>query len=133
MLRIAVDFDGTIVAAQAPLAFLPGAADGLRALKLAGHYLILHSARCTPMDAAPAIEEEAGRFYETGEVPARAEDSWARFSEMREFLRGAGTWDLFDDVWQAPGKPMADLFVDDRAESPDWRVLAETLGRAPTL
>jgi hypothetical protein len=109
-------------------AILPEARETLRVFKAAGHHLILHSARCTPMDPSPPLAEEVSRFYATGEVSPRVTDQWARFEGMREALRAAGLWDLFDEVWQAPGKPHADIFVDDRFEKPDWLALRSELG-----
>jgi hypothetical protein len=46
---------------------------------------------------------------------------------MREFLRDNAILDLFE-VWQEPGKPVADLYVDDRAEPPSWQTIVAELG-----
>jgi hypothetical protein len=59
-------------------------------------------------------------------VSPRITDQWERFAEMRYFLRALGLWEMFDEVWQHPGKPEADAFVDDKNEEPNWpRVAAE--------
>jgi len=124
-LRLAIDFDRTLVSGE-PLAWRPGARAALDRLRLAGHHLILHSSRCNPADPAPAVDDEIDRYYRLGEVPLRVLEQWARFAEMRRFLQADGAWIAFDEVWQAPGKPPADLFLDDKAELPAWaRIVAE--------
>ena len=128
-LRLAIDFDGTLVQDQEPLALLPGVPAALQALKGAGHSLVLFSARCTPLDPGPNLDDEIARYYQSGEVAARVTDQWERFERMRDFLQAQGLWELFDLVWQAPGKPPADLYIDDRAEPPDWKRLTAELGQ----
>lgn len=126
MIRIAVDFDGTVAEGR-PLRLRHGAREALQAIRRAGNRLILYSARSTPPSeiADPA---EVERFYLRGEVPVRATDQWALFEEMRTFLTAEGLWSAFDEVWQAPGKPHAELFIDDLAEQPDWPALTRELG-----
>jgi hypothetical protein len=126
-LRLAIDFDGTLARGK-PLSLRLGADRGLAALKKAGHHLILHSCRCNPVDPTPQLEEEAARWYQAGEVPLRVVDQWQRFAEMRDFLRAAGLWELFDEVWQYPGKPEADAYIDDKNEEPNWPKLAAEFG-----
>jgi hypothetical protein len=129
--RLALDFDGSLVLSQpAPPGFgwRPGAREFLAAAHAAGAHLILHSSRCTPMDPAPGIEEEIALWYETGAVNARITEQWRRFDEMRAFLQAEGAWQVFAEVWQSPGKPHVDRFIDDSAETPDWRALAAELG-----
>lgn len=122
MLRLAIDFDRTL--ADGPTLHLrPGAAEAIRAFKAAGHHLTLHSARSTPDGAAPVLEDEASRFWQYGEVPARTKFQWDLLDEMRGFLKTVGLWDAFDDVWTSPGKPLVDAFIDDLAIPPDWAVL----------
>jgi hypothetical protein len=124
-----VDFDGTIVRVGGPpFAYVPGAREALARLKAAGHQIILHSARCTTMDPGPVVDEEVATFYRTGEVNPRISDQWRRFVEMRGFLQSEGLWRLFDEVWQAPGKPPADVYIDDRAEPANWARLVAELG-----
>jgi hypothetical protein len=120
--RLAFDFDLTLVEGT-PMRLRAGAADCLRALKAAGHHMTLHSARCTPDGAAPVLEDEATRFWQDGEVPARTRFQWQLFEEMRAFLKTAGIWQLFDDVWVSPGKPLCDRFIDDLAEFPDLALI----------
>lgn len=119
----AVDYDGTLVENDPPK-FRQGAVRTLVALKAAGHRLILHSCRCIPIDPGPTIEEDVANFYVRGTTASRVEDQWQRFVEMRSFLQGAKLWDLFDEIWQAPGKPLADFFVDDKMEPPEWDGIA---------
>jgi hypothetical protein len=128
---IAVDFDGTIVEATEPLRLRPEAAEALAVLKAAGNTLILWSARCTPTPSGTHDENEAAEFYREGKVPERQLAKWARFNEMRTFLKDAELWHLFDEVWQRPGKPHADFFLEDRTfdSSPvDWVAAAGMLG-----
>lgn len=115
MLRVAYDFDSTLVVGQ-PLRWRLGARERLLSEKESGNYLILHSARCNPMDPSPSLADEIAGFYEFGTVNPRITDQWARFDEMRAFLQGEGVWSMFDEVWQAPGKPTADAFYDDKCE-----------------
>lgn len=127
MLRLAIDCDKTLCDGP-PLRLRAGAAEALRAFKSVGHHLTLHSARCTPDGAAPFLEDEAGRFWQYGEVPARTRFQWGLFEEMRAFLKSAGIWELFDDVWVSPGKPLVDFFVEDLAVLPDWAILKRQFG-----
>jgi hypothetical protein len=121
-MRLGIDFDKTL-ADGPPLRLRAGAADALRAFKAAGHHLTLHSARSTPDGAAPVLEDEAGRFWQFGEVPSRTRFQWDLFGEMRAFLKTAGVWELFDEIWASPGKPLADVFIDDLSVQPDWALL----------
>lgn len=128
MLTFALDFDGTIVEADEPLRLRPSARQAIEDIKRAGHRLVLFSARCTPIDPTPELDDQVARWYATGEVPTQVTDQWKRFEEMRAFLKAERLWDLFDDIWQAPGKPYATVYVDDRFVSPDWPALAATYG-----
>jgi hypothetical protein len=121
--RLAIDFDGTIVERGAPLRPRPHALAVLARLKQDGHQLVLHSCRCNPRQEAnpAAARAEADEFWRTGTAPPDVEAQWRGFAEMREFLVGLEAWDLFDVVWQGSGKPEADAYIDDRGESPqDW-------------
>ena len=121
-MRLGFDFDLTLVEGT-PMRLRAGAADTLRALKAAGHHLTLHSCRCTPDGAGPVLEDEATRFWQNGEVPARTRYQWQLFDEMRSFLKAAGLWQLWDEVWASPGKPMCDRFWDDKAEDPNFALI----------
>jgi hypothetical protein len=126
-LRLAIDFDRTLAQGRT-LSLRQGAAEALAALKKAGHHLVLHSCRCNPIDPAPQLEEEAARWYQAGEVSPRITDQWDRFVEMRDFLRANGLWDVFDEIWQHPGKPEADAMIGDKNEEPNWPKLAAEFG-----
>ena len=128
-LTFGIDWDGTIVQDSYPPMFRPGALQALRALKAAGHHLVLHSSRCNQMDPGPTVDEEIANFYRTGQVSDRVEEQWARFIEMRSFAQGAGIWELFDEVHQAPGKPICDIYLDDKAETPDWAIIIRQFGQ----
>lgn len=127
MLRLAIDCDKTLCDGP-PLRLRSGAVDALRAFKAAGHHLTLHSARSTPDGAAPVLEDEAGRFWQYGEIPARTLFQWNLFDEMRTFLKANGIWEMFDEIWSSPGKPLADVFIDDLSVPPDWGILKRQFG-----
>lgn len=128
MLRMAIDFDGTLVEPDPPLRYRPGAVEALRSLKSAGHSLTLYSARATPLDKQPSDVDDIALFYGTGVLPASVLDQWERFDEMRTFLQRTGMWAAFDVVWQSPGKPHVDVFIDDRFEEPDWLAVRRDYG-----
>lgn len=123
---LAVDFDSTIAVRSEsgeleikrdPVTGI-GADDGLRGAFAAGHELILHSVR----SACPVgWEASRGRFYSapTEPIPS-AEDTIQCFDEMRAFLRHHRLWTVdeggvFARVWELPGKPYADAYLDDKA------------------
>lgn len=125
---IAVDFDGTIVDddrpyddVTAPLEFLPGAREGLEALRRAGHTLILYSGRA---NRALIEDPELDPLVRAG-VRSVDRDAWtkrqktnlARLGHMLEFVQEhlPNVFAVVDDGRQ--GKPSADMFIDDRA----WR------------
>lgn len=148
---IGVDFDGTIVRQDrpyadttTPLAFLPGAREGLYALKRAGHTLILYSARTnrallyTP-EHDPLVR--AGiRKVNLARWEAERPIHWARYFQMRAFVAAylPGVFAVIDDGIQ--GKPLADLFIDDRAlrygfghDAVGWQGIALLHGLPPPL
>lgn len=126
-MRFALDLDGTLVEGT-PMRLRAGAADCLRALKSAGHHLVLHSCRCTPDGTGPMLEDEATRYWQDGEVPARTRYQWELFEEMRMFLKAAELWEIWDEVWTAPGKPLCDVFFDDRVEEPNFGLIRRQFG-----
>lgn len=140
-MRIAIDFDGTIVKddkayddLETPLELVEGAEAAIHALARAGHHLIVYSAR-----ANLAIREDWKRhpgWLERGYAPPGWESS-ARLNELRyqqmvQFILarfGTKTFWYIDDGRQ--GKVSADLFIDDRAfpgGTPDWETLAYNYG-----
>ena len=125
--RLAVDFDATLVERGEPLRWRAGAKEALFALAQAGNRLIIHSARATPPEPGEQEEAERANFYARGEVSALWLDHWERLREMREFLRAEGVLG-FVEVWQSPGKPHVDRFLDDLAEKPDWRRIRAEFG-----
>jgi len=125
-MKIAIDFDGTIVRQDhpyndvtMPLEFMSGAKDGLYALKRAGHTLILWSGRANkallenpmldPLARAGACKIDMQRWEESKRV------NQARFHQMVDFVEKElpGIFDAIDDG--AAGKLSVDLFIDDRA------------------
>ncbi len=122
---VALDFDGSLVEAEPPLRFRPGAREFIVAAAGDGVRMWLHSCRCAPF--RDAVLGDAEEFYRTGAVPEATLIDWQLFEEMRLFLRMDGVWDLLE-VWASPGKPMADLFVDDKLHPPDWLAVASSLG-----
>lgn len=124
---IAVDFDGTIVReagrrfddTTTPLRFMPGAREGLYALRRAGHTLLLWSARTNravlftpehdPLVRAGVRKPDLRRWERERPI------HWARLFEMRRFVARhlPGVFAAIDDGLQ--GKPTADLFIDNKA------------------
>lgn len=138
---IAVDFDGVVVRTNrafadttTPLQLMPGAKDGLLALKKAGHTLLLYSARSnrallfTP-EWDPLVRAGVRRPHEVAWAAGK-ELHWARYHQMLAFCETelAGVFDAIDDGLQ--GKPLADLFIDDRALAIDvgWPHIALLYG-----
>jgi capsule biosynthesis phosphatase len=99
-MRIAIDIDGTISALRKPheryedLQPLPGAREKVRALKEAGHYIILLTAR-----HMKTCEGNVGL------VVAR---------QGKTLLEWLKKFDIpYDEIWF--GKPYADVYIDDNA------------------
>jgi hypothetical protein len=46
---------------------------------------------------------------------------------MRTWLQARGAWGLVE-VWSAPGKPVADRYLDARGEKADWVQVGMELG-----
>jgi hypothetical protein len=117
---LSVDFDGSLVSDN-PLRWQPGAYEAITRLAAAGNTLILHSSRNAPLD--PQDPDDARRdaelYYASGRVNDDVLEQWRRFDDMRAFLKEAQVWQLFT-VWQSPGKPHADVYIDDLAEPPKW-------------
>ena len=126
---MAIDFDNVIVNSKkrayadttTPLEFMPGAKEGLRSLKAAGHKLLLYSARSNrallySAEWDPLVRAGVKRPHEATWAQSR-ELHWARYQQMLAFVRTelAGIFDAVDDGLQ--GKPLADVFIDDRALS----------------
>lgn len=144
---IAIDFDGTIVQQDGhayddlvtPLQFMPGAREGLTALKRAGHTLILWSGRASHH---LRINPELNPLVRSG-VRKLDPERWAksrplnqaRYEQMLTFV---DTYlpGVFDAVDQGDsGKPSADLFVDDKAiryglglSGIGWTQISKTFG-----
>lgn len=144
---IAVDFDGVIVSKDRPFAdtttplrLLPLAKEGLKALKAAGHTLLLYSARSnrallyTP-EWDPLVRAGKRRPSAAAWGEARALH-WKRYQQMLEFVATQldGLIDAVDDGLQ--GKPLADLFIDDRSrefgvDAHGWADLIHLYGAFP--
>jgi len=122
---IGIDFDGTIVSddhayedLNTPLTFKPGAKEALLALKAAGHFLLLWSARAS---RAHLEDPTLDPFVRAGVRPLNAL-RWterlplqqARFDQMVTFIERElpGVFVIDDGL---VGKPSVDLFIDDRA------------------
>lgn len=123
----AIDFDGTVVVEDGrpydgldePLELIPGAREGLEALRAAGHILLLYSAR-----ANRSLREDP--YYDPlVRLGVRKIDvrGWglmqalheSRYREMVDFVRAElpGIFHAIDDGHQ--GKPEVDLIIDNRA------------------
>ena len=141
---IAVDFDGVIVRKDRPFAdvttplqFMPMAKEGMLALKAAGHTILLYSARANrallyTSEWDPLVRAGVKRPQESAWNAGR-EVYWARYRQMLSFCKQHldGVIDAIDDGLQ--GKPLADLFIDDRALSMDegWSHIALLYGANP--
>lgn len=147
-MKIAIDFDGTIVSQDhayadltSPLEFIDGAKEGLLALKAAGHYLLLWSARAS---RALLVDPTLDPFVRAGVVPCDRK-SWlasrhlhrARYEQMIEFVNRElpGVFDAIDDGMA--GKPSVDLFIDDKALAmrgpATWARIARQYGETEPL
>ena len=144
---IAVDFDDSIVSTRGrayddlttPLSFVPGAKAGLLSLKKAGHMLLLYSARANRAsreDPAldPMVRSGARKVHQKTWDADRALNQ-ARYQQMLDFVATElpGVFDAIDDGTQ--GKPIADLFVDDRGlrlghgpMTVSWSVVSQVYG-----
>ncbi len=126
---VALDFDGSLVEDHVlPLRWRRGAKEFVVAAAAAGVRMWVHSCRCAVACNLSTVSPwDAEEFWRSGRVAADIETSWAHFEEMRVFLEVEGVW-AFLTPWTLPGKPFADLYVDDKAELPDWYRLAGELG-----
>jgi hypothetical protein len=112
-LTIAVDLDGTLAHYSGWKGYhcigdpLPGAVDVCRTLVEAGHTLFVYTCRCCD---APIIGADGGGEPFAVSNPAVSESA-ARHIQI--WLR----WHGFPlmTVWTGPGKPFADVYLDDRA------------------
>lgn len=146
---IAVDFDGTVVDSRGrayddvvtPLAFVPNAKAGLVSLQKAGHVLLLYSARANRglrEDAAldPMVRSGARKVHrKTWDADKLLNQ--ARYQQMLDFVAKElpGVFAAIDDGVQ--GKPVADLFVDDRGmrlgsgpTAVSWAVVSRIYGES---
>lgn len=139
---VAVDFDGVIVRKDRPFAdvmtpfqLMPHAKEGLKSLKAAGHTVLLYSARAnrtllyTP-EWDPLVRAGVKRPHAATLEQAKGLN-WARYQQMIKFVdeQLSGLIDAVDDGLQ--GKPLADLFIDDRAfgfQANGWLELAHLYG-----
>lgn len=125
-MRIAVDFDDTIVEQDrpyddttTPLVFKPGAEAALHSLKRAGHQLLLWSARASAhlrTDPELDVWVRAGvRKLDRARWEKKQPVNEARYQQMLAFVkeRLPDVFDAIDDG--RGGKPSVDLFIDDRA------------------
>jgi hypothetical protein len=125
-MRIAIDFDGTIVKQDrpyddldSPLEFQPGAKEVLYRLKTAGHVLLLWSARASRALLVDPKLDPLVRVGTKKASPGRWEANrplnQARLQQMLDFIDAElpGVFDAVDDG--SEGKPQVDIFIDDRA------------------
>lgn len=126
-LSIGLDFDGSLVEDRLfPFRWRKGAREFVVGAAAAGLKLWLHSCRCTPVGVRE-LPGDAEDFWRAGRVPDDVETSWRLREEMVAFLKAEGVWGLVSP-WDAPGKPICDYYADDRAELPDWIVIAGEIG-----
>ena len=144
---IVVDFDDTVATSDPypwdedeALALRPGAAEALRALRAAGHVLLLSSARS---NMAHRLDWRLNPLWVSGAVRFDLE-RWRRQHEagvwekahrrMEEFVARElpGVFHAVDQGLQ--GKPGGDLYLDDKgfrmAHGASWARVAELYGEA---
>lgn len=127
LITVALDFDGSLVEDKvSPPRWRRGAKEFILGAASSGIRLILHSCRNTVV-GYQEMPGDAREFWRSGRVPPDIEYSWQLREELRGFLEVEGVLGLVE-IWEAPGKPIADYYADDRAERPDWLVLAAELG-----
>lgn len=144
-MRICIDFDGTIVTEKpwdydGPLEFMPGAREGLQALKRAGHYLILFSSRANKanrFDWQLNPENRLKPNFSLQRWLVKQKVHARRYNVMLWFVEKElpEIFDYIDEGTQ--GKPDADLFIDDRGcrlnsdgLGVQWPRLIELLGES---
>ena len=127
VLSVALDYDGSLVENHVmPMQWRRGAKEFIVGAAAAGIKLWLHSCRCQPVGLRE-LPGDADDFWRAGRVPDDVEMTWRLREEMVAFLKVEGVWGLLIP-WDAPGKPIADFYPDDKGERPDWIVLAGELG-----
>jgi beta-phosphoglucomutase-like phosphatase (HAD superfamily) len=139
----AIDFDGVVVRQEGrryddvytPLELMPGAREGLAALRRAEHVLVLYSGRA---NRALLGESQLDPLVRAGVRPPTDDRSRrlaaARLRQMLDFVAAElpGVFHAIDDGVQ--GKPAADVYLDDRGirfGGPDgvsWSELAAVYG-----
>lgn len=144
-MKIAIDWDGTVVEQDRPYAdtttpmrFRPYAREALYRLKVAGHILILWSARAnrallfTPQHD-PLVRNGTIKPPPITGSQAVVDLHWARYFQMLAFIERElpGLFDAIDSGEQ--GKPSVQLFIEDRAwgvpaTGIDWEAIADTYG-----
>jgi hypothetical protein len=127
LLTVCLDYDGTLVENHvSPPAWRPDAKAFVLGAAAAGIKLVLHSCRLTSMPFPPE-PWDAEDFWRTGRPSDDMVTNWRMEEEMRTFLEAEGVW-LLLTPWTGSGKPIADVYVDDRGERPNWVVVAGELG-----
>jgi hypothetical protein len=147
-MKIAVDFDGTIVTQDRPYSdittppeFIPGAKEGLLALKKAGHLLVLWSGRASrallydpnldPLVRAGVVDVNRRAWLESRHLHR------ARYEQMVAFVERElpGVFDAIDDG--LAGKFSFDLVIDDKAMvmrgAATWSRIARVYGEQEPL
>ncbi len=90
---ICVDFDGTICEHRFPAIGEPkkNAIEVLKALKKSGCYIVVYSCRCNPeLPDFPKYADEMEAWLKEKDIP-------------------------YDRIWKEAGKPIAHVYIDDRA------------------
>jgi hypothetical protein len=141
---IAVDFDGTIVSQahpyadlETPLTFLPGAMEGLYALKAAGHKLVLWSgrSRLSIRRNDPTLDPLVLGGVKRNRPDKDAAINEARFQQMLRFV-AEELPGVFDYIYQGGeiDKPGVDMFIDNIAvrlgggQGVSWKQIAHMYG-----
>lgn len=96
---------------------IPGARFFLEELRREGFKIVIHTVRCSP-DVNPKPEDWTIRNpWDLPDAPGSGTDAsvWADYlvTLVRRWLNANDL--TFDEIWYGRGKPLADIYIDDRA------------------
>lgn len=127
LVTVALDFDETAAEGE-PLQWRRGALDLILGAGNAGVRIVVHSCRSTAhVEAFGGGPAEVEEFQRTGSVPEGIRRGWGMRAEMLQFLEAEGALSLVE-IWEGPGKPLADHYADNKAQGADLVLLCAELG-----
>jgi len=131
MAVFAIDLDGTLIAwgedHRVPGPWLPGAKEALQALVLGGHEVIVHSCRVT-WPPGGGLDGVVALLAKAGFAPYLVEVSPESGLHIRHAAASSAPRPALG-VWVGQGKPVADLYIDDRALAfdGDWAAICKSI------